>query len=64
MKGTKEAHISPDVTTYSAVTSACENGVQVQKALRAFTELRQWHKPDADARIRTASGEFTPGSAA
>ena len=36
----------PDVTAYNAVITACEKRAQVEEAVRVFSELRQWHKPD------------------
>ena len=42
----EEERTSLEVTTYNAVITACEKGAQVEKALRIFSELRQWHKPD------------------
>lgn len=42
----KEERTSPNVTTYNAIITASEKGGEVQGALRAFAELRQWQKPD------------------
>ena len=36
----------PNVTTYSAGITACGKGGEVEEALRMFSELRQWLKPD------------------
>ena len=47
LKEMKGGRISPNVNTYSAVISACEERGQVEEVLRMFSELRQWHKPVA-----------------
>ena len=57
----KEERTWPDVTTYNAVISACEQGGQVEEALRVFAELRQWHKPNVISYSATISACGTGG---